>query len=125
MISLLFLNTFITRIFSTILNLILALVIARVLGAAGKGESIFIVTIITCTLYFGNLFGNHVLLYTLAKNNFSIVYTISFFWSFFIVSILYVLISLFFGFNIVYVFHLCLLTFIQSLINLFQITYHS
>lgn len=122
MISLLFLNTFITRIFSTILNLILALVIARVLGAAGKGESIFIVTIITCTLYFANLFGNQVLVYTLAKNNFSTVYTISFFWSFFIVAIQYVFISLFFGFNFEYVFHLCLLTFIQSLINLFQIT---
>ena len=122
MISVLFLNTFLTRIFSTILNLILALVIALVIGASGKGESIFIVTIITCTLYFANLFGNHVLVYTLAKNNFSTVYTISFFWSFFIVSIQYVFISLFYTFDVEYILHLCLLTFIQSLINLFQIT---
>ena len=122
MISSLFINTLFTRICSTILNMILALVIARVLGAAGKGESIFIVTIITCTLYFANLFGNQVLVYTLAKNHFSNVYTISIFWSFFIVCIQYVFISLFYGFNVEYVFHLCFLTFIQSLIHLMQIT---
>jgi O-antigen/teichoic acid export membrane protein len=109
-----------TRAWSTILNFVQALLIARVLGSQGKGETAFIITTISFVLFFCNIFSGPSLVYILPRKHRADQYSIAFLWIICIVAIEFVFLRLVYPFAASYCMHLCILTFLQAIIALNQ-----
>ena len=115
----LFSNIF-TRIVCNALNFILALIITRYYGAIGKGEMTYILTVITFVGFFSNMFSSNSLIYSYSKNQFKTIYFTAIIWILIVCCIEFVLLNLIIHGTYEYIFHICLLSFLQSIFTLFS-----
>ncbi len=74
-------NTVITRAGSTLLNFLLALMIARHSGPEVKGETTLIITTIFFIVFVSNILGGHVLVYLLPRNKIEALLLPALIWS--------------------------------------------
>jgi O-antigen/teichoic acid export membrane protein len=109
------LNTFGTRVGSAIINLVIAIVISRFLGPAGKGEQGLILATITYIIVFLNLMGGSAIVYLVPRYAYSLIMLPSYIWSIvFSASFYFVLIFT----NLVdsqFIIHICFLSALQAI----------
>jgi len=74
-------NTLGTRVFSAVLNLLIAIFISQHLGAIGKGQQGLIIATITYILIFSNLVGGSTLVYLVPRYGYSRLLLPSYIWS--------------------------------------------
>lgn len=74
-------NTLGTRVFSAVLNLLIAIFISRHLGVIGKGQQGLIIASITYILIFSNLVGGSTLVYLVPRYGYSRLLLPSYLWS--------------------------------------------
>ena len=74
-------NTLGTRIFSAVLNLLIAIFISQYLGATGKGQQGLIIATITYILIFSNIVGGSTLVYLVPRYGFLRLLIPSYLWS--------------------------------------------
>ena len=74
-------NTIFSRVASTTLNFLVALMIARHSGPAIKGETTLVTTVIFFFVFFSNVLGGQVLVYLLPRNSASVLLLPAILWS--------------------------------------------
>lgn len=77
-------NTIITRAASTVINFLIALLIARHAGPAIKGEVTLLVTTISFFIFFSNILGGQALVYLIPRNKLELLVLPAYIWSVFI-----------------------------------------
>jgi O-antigen/teichoic acid export membrane protein len=75
------LNTFGTRLFSAVLNLLIAVLISRFLGPEGKGQQGLIITAIAYILVFANLMGGGAIVYLTPRMHYAAILLPAYLWS--------------------------------------------
>jgi O-antigen/teichoic acid export membrane protein len=75
------LNTFGTRLFSAVLNLLITIIISRFLGPEGKGEQGIIIATIAYILVFANLMGGSAIVYLVPRFSSSLIVLPAYIWS--------------------------------------------
>jgi O-antigen/teichoic acid export membrane protein len=75
------LNTFGARLFSALLNLLIAIIISRFLGPEGKGQQGLIIATITYVLVFANLMGGSAIVYLVPRFSWSLIVLPAYLWS--------------------------------------------
>jgi len=108
-------NTFGTRVGSAVINLVIAIVISRFLGPAGKGEQGLILATITYIIVFLNLMGGSAIVYLVPRYAYSLIMLPAYIWSVvFSATFYFVLIFT----NLVdpqFIIHICFLSALQAI----------
>ncbi|HPB26521.1 MAG TPA: polysaccharide biosynthesis C-terminal domain-containing protein [Bacteroidales bacterium] len=107
-------KTFGVRLSSAIISLLIAVVISQFLGAGGKGEQGIIITTIALILIFANMVGGASLVYLTPKLPLKKLILPSYVWSFFISALFVGVLFLFPLIEAKYVWHVALLTLLNS-----------
>jgi len=107
-------KTFGVRLSSAIISLLIAVVISQYLGAGGKGEQGIIITTIALILIFANIVGGASLVYLTPKIPLKKLILPSYVWSFFISALFVIVLFLFPLIELKYVWHVALLTLLNS-----------
>jgi O-antigen/teichoic acid export membrane protein len=107
-------NTFSVKFASAVINLLIAIVVSRYLGAAGKGEQSIILTTITLILIFENIAGGAVLVYLTPRFKTSLLIYISYLWSILIGMVFCIILSYVNLIDKEYIFSVCILSVINS-----------
>ncbi|HAF30467.1 MAG TPA: hypothetical protein DCG75_15600 [Bacteroidales bacterium] len=89
------LNTFITRILSGVLNLLIAIILSNYLGAEGKGVQGLILTTISIIVIFSGIVGSGGLTYLLPRMHFSLLIIPCYLWAIINVGIMCVVLRYF------------------------------
>ncbi|HNW70962.1 MAG TPA: polysaccharide biosynthesis C-terminal domain-containing protein [Bacteroidales bacterium] len=108
-------KTFGVRLSSAIISLLIAVVISQYLGAEGKGEQGIIITTIALILIFANIIGGASLVYLTPKLPLGKLLIPSYVWSFIVCGLFTLILFLFPLIEQKYIFHVALLTVINSL----------
>lgn len=109
------LNTLFTKILTGVLNLVIAIIISRGLGAEGKGVQGIILTTISILVIFSGIIGPGGLTYLLPRLHFSLLIVPSYLWSLIITSIMSVFLFHTDLINTKYIIHVLILTFLLSI----------
>jgi O-antigen/teichoic acid export membrane protein len=107
-------STFSIKLASAIFNLLIAIVVSRYLGAAGKGEQSLVLTTISFILIFENIAGGAVLVYLGSRFKTSVLISLSYLWSVLIGIAFYFILLQFEIVKTEFVFAVCLLSVINS-----------
>lgn len=119
------LNTFFTRIISGILNLIIAIIISRFLGAGGKGVQGIILTTISILVIFSGIIGPGGLTYLLPRMSFSLLIIPSYLWTLVLALLMWITLHLIHIVPDHYIIHVILIAFLASVSSLNNAILHS
>jgi O-antigen/teichoic acid export membrane protein len=109
-------STFVVKIVTSVINLMIVILLSQYLGASGKGEASLLITGITMVLLFCNMMGGSTLVYLVPRFNIPELIIISNLWSVIVCTAAYFLLS---TTNILpqqFVVHVSVLSFINSLL---------
>lgn len=106
--------TFLTRVITAIISLLLAVLLSQYLGAGGKGFQSIIITTISIILIFSNVFGGATLVYLVPRNKLLVLLTISYLWSLLMGVLSYIALLIFAKISTEYCLHIALLSVISS-----------
>lgn len=107
-------NTFGTRLFSAILNLLIGIVISRFLGPEGKGQQGLIITTIAYILVFANLMGGGAIVYLTPRHHFAAILLPAYLWSVITGGIFAVVLYFFKLVDTDFILHICILSVINA-----------
>lgn len=119
------LNTFFTRIISGVLNLIIAIVISKFLGADGKGVQGIILTTISILVVFSGIIGPGGLTYLLPRMAFSLLIIPSYLWTLVLTLLMWIILHLIHIVPDQYIIHVILIAFLASVSSLNNAILHS
>jgi len=108
-------NTFGTRVGSAVMNLVIAIVISRILGPAGKGEQGLILATITYIIVFLNLMGGSAIVYLVPRYTYSLIIIPSYLWSILFGAVFYFVLMFTNLVDLQFVVHICILAAIQAM----------
>lgn len=106
--------TFLTRIITAVISLLLAVLLSQYLGAGGKGFQSIIITTISIILIFSNVFGGATLVYLVPRNKLLVLFVISYLWSLIMGVLAYIALLIFAKISTEYCFHIALLSILSS-----------
>jgi O-antigen/teichoic acid export membrane protein len=107
-------NTFGTKLFTAILNLLIAVAISQYLGASGKGEQGIFITTIVLILIFSNIIGGPTIIYMVPRQPLKNLVIPAYIWSLLISFIFYFLLDYIRIIGHEYILHVAVLTTINS-----------
>ncbi|MDD3877427.1 MAG: polysaccharide biosynthesis C-terminal domain-containing protein [Bacteroidales bacterium] len=107
-------NTFSTNVLIAILNLVIAVIVSRYLGAAGKGQQSILITTIAFILLVCNIAGGASLVYLVPRYNNLKILLPAYTWTIVVCFVVYFLLYKLPDIPQQYVIHICLLTLINS-----------
>ncbi len=113
-------NTIFSRIASTTLNFLVALMIARHSGPAVKGETTLLTTVIFFFVFFSNILGGQVLVYLLPRNGAAVLILPAMLWSLLISAAGYLILLVTELIPHPYILYLSFLSWIAALISIQQ-----
>jgi len=108
-------NTFGTRVGSAVMNLVIAIVISRILGPAGKGEQGLILATITYIIVFLNLMCGSAIVYLVPRYTYSLIIIPSYLWSILFSAVFYFVLMFTNLVDLQFVIHICILAAIQAM----------
>jgi len=108
-------NTFGTRVGSAVMNLVIAIVISRILGPAGKGEQGLILATITYIIVFLNLMGGSAIVYLVPRHSYSLILIPSYIWSILFSGVFYFVLMFTKLVDLQFVVHICILAALQAM----------
>lgn len=108
-------NTFGTRVGSAVMNLVIAIVISRILGPAGKGEQGLILATITYIIVFLNLMGGSAIVYLVPRYSYSLIIIPSYIWSILFSGVFYFVLMFTNLVDLQFVIHICILAALQAM----------
>lgn len=113
-------NTILTRAASTVINFLIALLIARHAGPAIKGEVTLLITTIYFFIFFSNILGGQALVYLIPRNKIELLIIPAYVWSAVISLIGFVFLKYTPLVDVVHVPSIALLSFLSSIISIHQ-----
>ena len=111
------LGTFGIRAFSAVINLLIAILLSRYLGPAGKGTQSIIITTISFILIFSNLVGGATLVYLTPRFPVPLLLVPSYFWTLLMSLASYFVLVLFRLVEGAFIVHVCVLSVITSALS--------